>query len=138
MRTKASQRGLSSIGWLLVIMVVAFFGLCAAKLVPVYAENYYIVNGLQALADEGDELKRMSKGEITRKLNSYFSINNVRSEGARQLEFVQSSKGIIIVNKYETRVPLIYNIDVVLSFHNVLDSSRPDECCTAPETLEDQ
>ncbi|UTF61045.1 DUF4845 domain-containing protein [Gilvimarinus sp. DA14] len=138
MRTGSSQRGLSSIGWLLVIMVVAFFGLCAAKLVPVYAENYYIVNGLKALADEGEALKRMSKGEITRKLNSYFSINNVRSAGAKELEFVQSSKGIIIVNKYETRVPLISNIDVVLSFHNVLDSSLPDECCDAPEKLEDQ
>ncbi len=133
MRTGSSQRGLSSIGWLLVIVLVAFFGMCAAKMVPVYVENHYIVNGLDSLTDEGESLKRMSKGEITRKLNSYFSINGVRSPAAKEIEFIQGSQGIIIVNKYETRVPLLANIDVVMSFHNVLDSSRPDECCAAPE-----
>ena len=133
MRTGSSQRGLSSIGWLLVIVLVAFFGMCTAKLVPVYVENYYIVNGFQALADEGESLKRMSKSEITRRLESYYSINGVRSPQARELEFVQGSKGIIVVNQYETRVPLMANIDVMLRFHNVLDSSRPEECCDAPE-----
>ncbi|MDO3384108.1 DUF4845 domain-containing protein [Gilvimarinus algae] len=137
MRTDSSQRGLSSIGWLLVIIVVVFACMCAAKLTPVYLENYYIVNGLKALAENNEEsLKRMSRAEITRKLESYFSINSVRSPGAKELEFIQNSKGIVIVNQYETRVPLIANIDVVMSFHNVLDSSNPDQCCEPPPEAE--
>lgn len=136
MNTYKSQRGLSAIGWLFLLTVAGFFGLCAAKMLPVYAENYYIVNGLKSLHKQnGDNLKNMRKQEITRSLNSYYSINNVRSPEAKELEFRPTSNGMLVINRYEVRVPLIANVDVVMRFFNVLDTNAPELCCDPPEEL---
>lgn len=129
MQILTKQSGWSSMSLLLVMIIAAFFLLCAFKLVPAYAENYYIVTGLKQLAAEPEKLEKMSNEQIRRDLSSYYTINNVRSAGAKQLEFTRSSRGVVISNQYEERIPLLANIDVVLRFHNVLDSSRPDDCC---------
>ncbi|MDO3386483.1 DUF4845 domain-containing protein [Gilvimarinus sp. SDUM040013] len=136
MSTFKAQRGLSAISWLVLLTVVGFFGLCVAKMAPVYAENYYITTGLKSVAQQNaGNLKNMRKSEISRSLNSYYSINNVRSPGAKELEFQSTSRGMLVINRYEVRVPLLANIDVVMSFFNVLDTSAPDLCCDPPEEL---
>lgn len=125
----SKQGGWSSWSLLMVMIIAAFFLLCAFKLVPAYAENYYIVNGLKQLGEEPEKLSKMSNEQIRRDLSSYYTINNVRSAGAKELEISRSSRGVVVSNEYEERIPLLANIDVVLKFHNVLDSSRPDDCC---------
>ncbi|BFM20356.1 hypothetical protein R50076_14050 [Gilvimarinus japonicus] len=107
--------------------------LCAFKVVPIYAENYYITAGLKTLAEDNPDLSKMSTNDIKKAMNRYYTINNVRSEGAKQLEVVRNSRNLLVINEYESRVPLLANIDVVVSFKNVLDSDRPDECCKAAE-----
>jgi len=122
------QAGLSSIGWLLTIMVAGFFLLCAFKLIPSYAEDRYIQSALKALP-QGGALMELSNSEIKKKLDKFYMINNVRSEGARNIKIERTSKKTLVNVNYEVRVPLIYNIDVVMIFKNQLDSSRPDACC---------
>ncbi|HEY7886226.1 MAG TPA: DUF4845 domain-containing protein [Cellvibrionaceae bacterium] len=133
MHTGYSQRGWSSLSLLLVIVIAAFFLMCAFKLVPAYAENHYIVTGLKQLADDPEGLAKKTNAQIIRDLNSYYTINNVRSAGAKEIDITRNSRGVVIVNQYEERIPLLANIDVVLRFHNVLDSSNPDDCCKPPE-----
>ena len=135
MQSQRRQRGWSSWSLLLVMIIAAFFLLCAFKLIPVYAENYYIVNGLKQLGEDPQKLSKMSNDQIRRDLSSYYTINNVRSAGSKQLEISRSSRGVVITNQYEERIPLLGNIDVVLKFHNELDSSRADDCCK-PRTAE--
>jgi len=133
MRVNTKQSGLSAISLLLVLVIAAFLALFAFKVVPIYAENYYITTGLKTLGEENPDLAKMSTTQIKAAMSRYYSINNVRSEGAKQLEVIRNSRNLVVVNEYESRVPLLANIDVVVSFKNVLDSDRPDECCEAPE-----
>jgi hypothetical protein len=133
MRVNIKQSGLSAISLLLVLVIAAFLMLCAFKVVPIYAENYYITAGLKTLAEDNPDLSKMSTNDIKKAMNRYYTINNVRSEGAKQLEVVRNSRNLLVINEYESRVPLLANIDVVVSFKNVLDSDRPDECCKAAE-----
>ena len=131
---KYSQQGWSMGSLILVLVLVAFFMLCAFKLVPVYVENYYITNGLQRLGDDPEKLQSASKAQILKDLQHYFLINNVRSPASKRIEIERTSDGVLVINQYETRVPLFANIDVILSFHNVLNSARPDDCCAVPAT----
>lgn len=132
MKTRHSQRGLSSIAWLLVILVAGFFLTCAFKLVPAYADNIYIQDGLKSLSDF-EKTDRgyagMSNGDIKTHLSSYFSINNVRNEAIKNIDVERKSDKILVNINYDVRVPMFYNIDVVMSFTNQFDSNRPAECC---------
>lgn len=128
MKSLRYQVGLSSIGWLLTIMVAGFFLLCAFKLIPAYADDRYIQTALKSLP-QGRALTELSNGEIKKKLGKFYMINNVRSEGSKNIKIERTSKKTLVNINYEVRVPLFHNIDVVMVFKNQLDSSRPDACC---------
>jgi hypothetical protein len=132
MKTLKRQRGLSSLGWLFVISVAGFALLCGFKLGPVYLDNNFVRGALQSLAKEG-EIGSMSNGEIRSKLSKLFTINNIRGEVTKKVKIERKKDRVLVNINYEERIPLIYNIDVVLTFENQLDSSRPGECCNPPK-----
>ena len=122
---------------LLLLFVLASFGFfltCFFKVGPAYLDNHYIVAALRDLAEEHpDDLAHLSKSTIRQELSKFYTINNVRGEAAKSLEVERKQDKTIISVAYETRVPFIANIDVVIKFNNVLDSSRPDECCSVSD-----
>lgn len=124
-----SQRGLSSLSWLLLIAVTGFFMMCAFKLIPHYAENIYIADGLKTLGQGEKPVADMSKREIKKTLDRFYMMNNVRSEGSKNLDLDRTKKGLLVNVNYEVRVPLFANVDVLLTFENQLDSSDPSACC---------
>ena len=130
------QRGLGMLQWALVIGVAGFFLLFAFKVIPLYAENRYVESALRSLEAGGEKLDQMTDAEITKKLNNFYMINNVRSEGpTKNIKIERESEKAVVTVDYETRVPLFYNIDLVLRFQNHLDSTRPGQCCKPPATL---
>lgn len=130
------QRGLGLLQWASVIGIAGFFLLFAFKVVPLYAENRYVESALRSLANSGEKLEQMTDAEINKKLNNFYMVNNVRSEGpTKNIKVVRESEKALVTIDYETRVPLFYNIDLVLSFQNHLDSTRPGQCCKPPATL---
>lgn len=130
------QRGLGMLQWALVIAIAGFFLLFAFKVIPLYAENRYVESALRSLENSGEKLEQMTDAEITKKLNNFYMINNVRSEGpTKNIKIERESEKALVTVDYETRVPLFYNIDLVLSFQNHLDSTRPGQCCKPPAIL---
>ena len=130
------QRGLGMLQWALVIAIAGFFLLFAFKVVPLYAENRYVESALRSLQSSGEKLEQMTDGEINKKLNNFYLVNNVRSEGpTKNIKVVRESEKAVVTIDYETRVPLFWNIDLVVSFQNHLDSTRPGQCCKPPATL---
>lgn len=132
-----NQRGLGMLQWALVIAVAGFFLLFAFKVIPLYAENRYVESALRSLETGGEKLEQMTDAEITKKLNNFYMINNVRSEGpTKNIKIERESEKAVVTVDYETRVPLFWNIDLVVSFQNHLDSTRPGQCCKPSATLQ--
>ncbi|WP_039916430.1 DUF4845 domain-containing protein [Cellvibrio mixtus] len=130
MKSLKHQRGLGMLQWALVIAVAGFFLLFAFKVVPLYAENRYVESALRSLVSGGEKIEEMTDAEITKKLNNFYMINNVRSEGpTKNIKIEREAEKAVITVDYETRVPLLYNIDLVLVFKNHLDSTKPTQCC---------
>jgi hypothetical protein len=130
------QRGMGMLQFALVIGIAGFFLLFAFKVVPLYFENDYVKTALRSLENSGEKLEQMTDAEISKKLNNFYMINNVRSEGpTKNIKIVRESEKVVVTIDYETRVPFFWNIDLVLSFQNHLDSTRPGQCCKPPATL---
>ncbi len=131
---KNKQAGMNSLLLLFVLASLGFFLTCFFKIGPAYLDNHYIVEALQSLAeDHPDDLAQLSKETIRQELSKFYTINNVRGEAAKALNVERRQDKTIISVAYETRIPFIANTDVVVKFNNVLDSSRPDECCSVSE-----
>ncbi len=126
------QQGLSAIGWLFVITIFGFSILVASKLGPFYLDNRFVVATLESLAED-PELPRMAPSEIRTKLNKIFKVNNIRGKAANSVKVVKNTDKTLVSINYEERIHLLLNIDVLLTFTNVLDSSKPNDCCTPKE-----
>ncbi len=129
METAKLQRGVSMPVLILILALAGFFLTVAFKIVPVYVENRYIVAALNTLGEDAPELQSMTTREIRSDLQRIYSLNNIRSEGSKEIDVDKQSDRVVVRVAYETRVPLFLNIDVMMSFDNELDSSQPDQCC---------
>jgi hypothetical protein len=136
MNTLKKQQGLTLLAWILVLIVLSFALLCAFKIIPLYAENRYVVSALRALVDPGTNLEDMTDAEIKRKLSNFYTINNVRGQGPSNIVIKREAKKVVVTIDYEGRTtlfenaPLVRTLDVVVKFENHLDSTLPDRCCT--------
>ncbi len=77
MNTWHHQRGMTAIGWLLVLGLIAFFTLVTLRLVPMYLEYAKVVSTLESLPNEPG-ISKLSKGEIVSIITKRFGVNDVR------------------------------------------------------------
>src|SRR5690606_41598740 len=74
------QRGVSLIGWLIVLIFVGLVALIAIRVVPVYVEAFTVRSILQSLQDERS-LAGADRNAVWRTLQKRFEINDVKSVG---------------------------------------------------------
>lgn len=123
------QRGVTTLGFVCLVLLAVFFVYTGFKVVPPYAENRYIVSALRSLDRNNDDVFSMSNGEIREHIRRFYTVNNVRTEGASDVDIDRRSSRVIVTIAYETRVPYFHNLDLVMSFNNQFDSSAPERCC---------
>ena len=119
MNFKYRQGGLSSIGILFVMMVGAFALTCALKLLPVYIEGATVTSAIGS-AVEGGEFDGLSNGKVKSKVGKIFNVNMFEGISARDVK-VTRAEGITTLDaNYEQRMPLMFNIDVVVKFDKLV------------------
>lgn len=124
MRLRSRQSGLSALGWLVVLGVAAFLLLCAFRVGPIYIEYMQV----KAVLDEllaPSKASTMSKHELLSALSKRFEVNGIEVLSSRDIKFVESREGVVVDCSYEKRVPLIYNIDVIVSFDDLKYTMPP-------------
>ena len=114
------QRGLTFIGFLLVMIVVAGIAIIAMNLVPVYSESFSVKSSMADLAGEPGADK-MELPELQKKLQKRFDIDYVESVLAKDAKLVRENGKSQLVLNYEVRKPLVYNLDFVAKFDNSVD-----------------
>ncbi|UTW45520.1 DUF4845 domain-containing protein [bacterium SCSIO 12696] len=118
--THKHQRGMSSLGLLLIIGIVAFFLLCAFRVGPLYLDNSFVGSSLKKLQD--DDLTRMSNSEIRSQISRYFTVDGVRDISTKQIKIDRKSNSVVLSLDYEKRVEFLGNLDVVVRFSHKIDS----------------
>ncbi len=51
-RNKHKQKGMTGIGWMMVIAMIAFFAVLAMRAFPVYSEGFKVKSALASLKDQ--------------------------------------------------------------------------------------
>ena len=113
---KAKQSGITLIGFLMVLMVLAFFGYMAMKLVPPYAEFMGVNKAMTQIASAGVEGKTLD--EIRRDLMFKLGFQYVDDATIKpkDITITRANNAAQLNVMYEKRVPFLYNIDFLLHF----------------------
>ena len=117
MKTKA-QRGITIMGFLVVLVVVSFFFIIGAKLFPAYSE----FNSVKTIMNEMAAEPNAANFTITQAWGSMerrFNISYVETP-TRACLTLDRKAGATLTCAYEYRTGFIYNIDFVVKFsHSV-------------------
>ena len=115
MKQMKKQRGMTAIGWLLVLMLVVVFSIVALKLIPMYLDSFKVTSSLESLANDS-KAKGKSALEIRKLLMKRLDVNMVSDVSAQDISVSRSREGIVVEVEYEARRPLFGNLHMVLVY----------------------
>lgn len=112
------QRGMSLLGWVVVLILVGFFASIAFKVIPHYMDNKTLdklITSAEGSSVAGQQIN--TPGDFYRLIEKGMEVNSIRHIKARDIMDVRAEGGTLSVHvKYEAREALIKNLSVVLSF----------------------
>ncbi|WP_329740528.1 DUF4845 domain-containing protein [Dyella sp. A6] len=113
---KSKQAGITLIGFLIVLIVVGFFGYMAMKLVPPYTEYMGVVKAMNQEATDGVDGKTLDqiRRELSYKLSMQYADDN--SITPSDITITHDNGGNQLNITYDKQTPFIYNIDFLIHF----------------------
>jgi len=113
MRSLTRQKGMTGIGWLIVLGLIGFFALLTLKMVPSYLEYYKIVSTLDSIAEEsGFDSPR----QIVDLLERRFDISYVNTILPKDVIIKSAGQYYSVRAKYDSKVHLFGNVSVLMAF----------------------
>ena len=114
------QRGMTALGWLIVLGLVGLVALITIRITPVYMEAFNVSGSLKSLRQE-PYITDKSRAEIIGLLTKRFNVNGVNAVQAKQVKIDKSGGIMTLTLDYENRKHLLGNLDVVAVFHDELE-----------------
>jgi hypothetical protein len=110
------QRGMTAIGWLVMLLIFGFFVLLVLKLGPVYLDHYNVKMAVESVSKEPGAADSPQQ-EIMKKIRARLDINYVTDlpkDAIRIRRGDGEAKLIDVI--YERRVSIAGNVDAVVAF----------------------
>ena len=110
---RGRQRGMTVIGMLLVMIVVAFVALIGMKVVPMYVQYFSIKATIESIRKE-PQVAQMTPMDIQNAIQKRFDIGYVDNISARDLKIRNERSGRVLDLIYQDERSLFYGLSVVL------------------------
>jgi hypothetical protein len=114
------QRGITFIGFILMLLVAGCFAYVGMLLVPMYTEYYSVVSALKRVANEPG-VETMDPARIHNLIGRGFNVSYVETIDSKDVKIVKDTTGMRFVVDYEVRKHVVYNIDLVGNFQKTID-----------------
>lgn len=109
------QRGMTAIGWLVVLGLIGFFALLTLRLAPIYLEHFNVRTSLESLESE-PYITRKSSGEVRKLLTKRLRVNDVKNVANEHIKIQKQGGRLTVDIRYEVRKHILGNIDAVVMF----------------------
>lgn len=111
----ARQRGMTTLGIIILVAFVGLFAFAAIRLTPVYL-NYMKVAGVVDGVYEEFDGQNPSSSQIRQSIVRRFSVESVGVITAKDVEVTPESGGFLVVADYTHTVPYIANVAFAVNF----------------------
>jgi hypothetical protein len=115
MQTAKKQQGMTLIGWLLILMLIAVIATVGLKLIPVYLDGYKVYQTLSSIAEDSSSGSKSVK-ELRTMIDRRFDINMVNDASPQDVTISKQGGVTVIEVEYEARRQLFGNLYAVVLF----------------------
>ncbi len=116
---KDQQRGMTVIGMLLVLILIAFAVLIAMKVIPMYIEYYTIKSTIESIRKE-PQLAQMSTQDIHKAIQRRFDVGYVEKVNASDLKIKNAPDGRVLELVYDDERELFYGLFILLKVNETV------------------
>ena len=114
------QRGMTAVGWILVLMLIVVFTIVGLKLIPMYLDTFKVTSSLESLVDD-PKAKGRPAIEIRKLLLKRLDINMVTDVSAQDITISRTRSGITVEVDYEARRSLFGNLYMVIVYNESVE-----------------
>jgi len=116
------QSGITLIGFVIMLVIVAFFAYTAMKLVPAYLDYFNVAKALNTVATQSTSAD-MSAEEVqrqldTQQLSQYFADEDIQAKNITVVSNPNGGRSLKL--SYDKKIPWIYNIDFLVHFEKTM------------------
>ena len=117
MNMQGKAKGITLIGFVVLLGILGFFAYLAMRLIPMYVEYFGVVKAMEQVRSEPGAAQK-SLDEIRRELSVKFDTQYVDSTSVppSAIQLKREAGGSTLRIAYEKRVSFLYNIDLVGKF----------------------
>ena len=119
MATRRHQSGMSILGILAVLIMLGFFAMNIIRMTPPFLEYLSVKDVISRIAMDPDT-RNLSNSDIRRKISNIFNTNQIYLLDAKDVEIFSKSGKTFIDANYEVRLPVMWKIDSILTFDDLL------------------
>lgn len=109
------ERGMTTVGFLILVSFVGLFAFGAIRLTPVYLNYIKVAGVLDGVYDEFDS-QNPSRAAIRTSINRRFEVESVSVITDREIKVTADSSGFLIEAQYDHTTPFIGNLYFTVRF----------------------
>jgi hypothetical protein len=113
MRNK--QRGLTAIGWIIMLTPLAIVFYAGIRLAPLYLNYMKVVRGLEQTATEVSSAETNPQS-IRSTLGKHFEIDSLDYPDVKDIKISRDGKAWVLEASYDDQAPLFANIAILVAF----------------------
>ncbi|MDX1454173.1 MAG: DUF4845 domain-containing protein [Gammaproteobacteria bacterium] len=113
MINRRQQRGMTFLGYIIVLSIIGFFALLVLKLVPIYLEHQSVVKALRSVADQP---ATSSPASVRSTIQKNLDIDNVSVVKAKDFKIRRASGVSEVYIEYEAETNFAGNVYILVKF----------------------
>jgi hypothetical protein len=102
-------------GVLVMLIAIVFVAIVGMKVAPAYIEYFSIKKAVTGMVESG-ELRNATVADVRKAFDRRAIIDEISSIQGSDLEITKEGSEIVLGFAYEKRIPLFYNISLLIDF----------------------
>jgi hypothetical protein len=117
---RKSQRGITVLGWLLLLIPIAIIGYALIRVAPIYLNYFRVVKVLEQTASE-NKGEAVNPTEVHASLERRFNVEYVDTPDAKDVDVHRDGEHWVAIAKYEEVAPLFGNLSLLMEFNKQVE-----------------
>jgi hypothetical protein len=113
---KSRQRGMTFLGLITILLILALALYAGIRLVPVFGEYMEVSRALEAVRDEHSALDTNPQ-MIRNSLERRWDVEDIAGIGWKEVEITKTEDGFDVVANYEVETPFLGNVFLLAKFN---------------------
>ena len=116
-----SQRGVTFVGWLILMVPIGILVYAGIRLTPIYLNYFRVVKALTQQASESKGEGQLDVTAVRLALEKRFDVEYVDHPTAKDIDIHRDGDHWVAVADYEDVAPLFANVSILTQFHKQVD-----------------